>query len=57
MYISLGVFFSPFTSSGFKFGLVSFVKLGDLWDQWVIRIGVCQEGRDGQENFGDGEGW
>ena len=32
------------------------VKVGDLRDKRVIRVGIRQQGADGEEHLGDGEG-
>jgi len=30
--------------------------VSDLWDERVVRVGICQHGADGEQNLGDGQG-
>ena len=36
-------------------GFVCFQKLGNVWDQRVIWIGVSQKGTDGKQNLANGQ--
>lgn len=53
MIESLGELFGPFFSSCLVLGPVGLVDLGDLWHQGVIRVGVSQQRRNGEQHFGD----
>ena len=42
-FYSLGVLFSPFLGCRLKFGPIGFVYLGNLRDEWIIWISICQK--------------
>ena len=56
MHSSHRVALSPLTGRLVMLCLVVLVNCGDLWEEWVSRVGVRQEGANGEEDFGDGEG-
>jgi len=51
-----GVFASPLSSSGFVTSAVGLVYVGDLRDERVVWVGICQHGADGEQNLRDGQG-
>jgi len=51
------IFACPFAGCGLVSGTVCFVDVGDLRDERIIRIGVCEHGANGQQDFGDCECW
>lgn len=33
------------------------ILLSDRAHQWIMRIGICEKGRDGKEELRNGQGW
>ena len=54
-FSSHGVLAGPLARRSFILGLVGLVLLSDGRHQWVIRVGVRQQGADGEEDLRDGE--
>ncbi len=54
---SHGVLSAPFSGGGLVLWSVGLVDVGDLWDKWIIWVGITQQGADGEEDLGDGECW
>ena len=54
---SHGVLPSPLLGGRVVLGSVSLEDLSNLRHERIIRVGVRQQGADGEENLGDSEGW
>ena len=50
------VFRSPFSGRTIVSRSVCFEKLGNIWDQWVIGIGIGEKTADRKQNLADGQG-
>ena len=48
---SHGILLRPAASCGLIFGPVSLVHVSDFWHWRIIRVWVCQQGTDGQQNL------
>ena len=57
LILSHSIFSSPLSGGGLVLNFVSLVDMSNLWDKRIIWVGVCQKGRDGEENLGDGQCW
>ena len=53
---SRGVPLGPLTSSLIVLSPVGLVEVCDLRHEGIIRVGIGQEGADGEQHLGDGEG-
>jgi hypothetical protein len=52
-----GIFRRPFPRSAIVPSFVSFEKLGNVWDQRVIGVGVSEQTTNGKQNLTNGQGW
>ena len=55
LVVSHSVLAGPLSGGGLVLGSVSLVDVSDLGHEGVVRVGVRQQGADGEEHLGDGE--
>ena len=50
------VFRSPFSSRTVVSSFVCFEELSNIWNQWVIGVGIGEKATNGEQDLADGQG-